>query len=84
MKYLECYKEGCRKLASVGVPEAELDARLLLEYICGTNRNDLLVHGDREVDAEKLTAYETAIVKRMERIPLQHITGEHGTDLPGE
>lgn len=76
MKYLECYKEGCRKLASAGVPEAELDARLLLEYICGTNRNDLLVHGDREVDAEKLTAYETAIVKRMERIPLQHITGE--------
>ena len=76
MKYLECYKEGCRKLEEAGVPEAQLDARLLLEYICGTNRNDLLVHGDREVDAEKQTAYEVAIAKRTQRIPLQHITGE--------
>ena len=76
MKYLECYKDGCRKLANAGVPEAELDARLLLEYICGTNRNDLLVHGDREVEADKQDAYEAAIAKRMERIPLQHITGE--------
>lgn len=76
MKYLECYKEGCRKLAEASVPEAELDARLLLEYICGTNRNDLLVHGDREVDEQHLTAYEAAIAERMKRIPLQHITGE--------
>lgn len=76
MKYLECYKEGCRKLAGAGVLEAELDARLLLEYICGTNRNDLLVHGDREVEEQHLTAYEAAIAKRMKRIPLQHITGE--------
>lgn len=76
MKYLECYKEGCRKLAEASVPEAELDARLLLEYICGTNRNDLLVHGDREVEEQHLTAYEAAIAERMKRIPLQHITGE--------
>ena len=76
MKYLECYKEGCRKLAETNVPEAELDARLLLEFVCGTNRNDLLVHGDREVEADKQDAYEAAIAKRMERIPLQHITGE--------
>lgn len=76
MKYQECYKEGCKKLAAAGVPEAELDARLLLEFICGTNRNDLLVHGDREVEEQHLTAYEAAIVKRMKRIPLQHITGE--------
>lgn len=76
MKYLECYKEGCRKLVEAGVLEAELDARLLLEFICGTNRNDLLVHGDREVEKQQLTAYEAAIAKRMERIPLQHITGE--------
>ena len=76
MKYLECYQEGCRKLAAAGVLEAELDARLLLEYICGTNRNDLLVHGDREVEEQHLTAYEAAIAKRMKRIPLQHITGE--------
>ena len=35
-----------------------------------------MVHGDREVEEQQLTAYEAAINKRMERIPLQHITGE--------
>ena len=75
MKYQECYMEGRTALQQAGIAEADLDARLLLEYICGTNRNDLLVHGDREVEAEKLTAYRTTIAKRSERIPLQHITG---------
>jgi len=75
MKYQECYLEGKATLQQAGIAEADLDARLLLEYICGTNRNDLLVHGDREVETEKLTAYRATIAKRSERIPLQHITG---------
>lgn len=75
MKYQECYLEGKAALQQAQIEEAALDARLLLEYICGTNRNDLLVHGDREVDAKKLAAYRTAIAGRCERIPLQHITG---------
>ncbi|MBQ9142301.1 MAG: peptide chain release factor N(5)-glutamine methyltransferase [Lachnospiraceae bacterium] len=75
MKYQECYAEGKAALQQAEIAEADLDARLLLEHICGTNRNDLLVHGDREVEEEKLAAYRTAIAKRSERIPLQHITG---------
>lgn len=75
MKYQECYKEGAETLRSAEIAEADLDARLLLEHICGTNRNDLLVHGDREVEEEKLTAYRTAIATRSKRVPLQHITG---------
>ncbi len=76
MNYQDCYKEGREVLLQAEIPEADLDARLLLEYICGTNRNDLLVHGDREVAEEKLTAYRAAIAERGKRIPLQHITGE--------
>ena len=76
MKYQECYMEGREKLKQAGIAEADLDARLLLEYICGTGRNDLLVHGDIEVEEEKLTAYRAVIAKRSDRIPLQHITGE--------
>ncbi len=76
MNYQDCYKEGREALLQAEIPEADLDARLLLEYICGTNRNDLLVHGDREVAEEKLTAYRAAIAERGKRIPLQHITGE--------
>lgn len=74
MNYQEVYKEGCRRLVAAGVPEASLDARLLLEYICGTNRNDLLVHGDREVADEQEKEYEAVLKQREMRIPLQQIT----------
>ena len=46
MEYRSLYVLGKEKLAAAGIPEADLDARLLLEYVCHTSRNDLLVHGD--------------------------------------
>lgn len=76
MIYRDLYREGCSILAAAGVPEADLDARILLEYACHTNRNDLLVHGDREVSREQEEQYLEYIARRKERIPLQHITGE--------
>ncbi|MDE7223210.1 MAG: peptide chain release factor N(5)-glutamine methyltransferase [Acetatifactor sp.] len=75
MRYQDCYEIGWKRLAEVGIEEAALDARLLLEQICGTNRNTLLVHGDREVSAQEQQAYEEAIARRSQRIPLQQITG---------
>lgn len=76
MKYQECYQWGKAALETAEIPEAALDARLLLEHICETNRNDLLVHGEREVESGKEAAYKAAIGKRSTRIPLQHITGQ--------
>lgn len=75
MKYAELYRIGKENLIKADIEEAELDARLLLEYICHTNRNDLLVHGDREVSPENETQYLEWIDKRATHIPLQHITG---------
>lgn len=75
MTYRESYEAGRRTLAEAGIEEAELDARLLLEYVCGTDRNTLLVHGDRELDETQQTAFYNLIEKRAERIPLQHLTG---------
>ena len=75
MNYKEIYLWGRSELESAGVMEFELDARLLLEYICHTNRNTLLVHGDREVNEEEEKKYKEAIALRSSRIPLQHITG---------
>ena len=75
MIYRECYDRGRDVLETVGVPEAALDARLLLEYVCGTDRNTLLVHGDREVTAKEQSRYEALTARRARRIPLQHLTG---------
>lgn len=76
MNYRECYKRGVAELEKNGVPEPENDARLLLEYVCGTNRNTLLAHGDMPVKEEKQRQYEDVITKRSNRIPLQILTGE--------
>lgn len=76
MNYREIYDYGARLLAETGIEEAALDARLLLEYVCHTNRNDLLVHGDREITEAERESYTEKINRRKEHIPLQHITGE--------
>ena len=75
MIYRELYEKGCSLLTEAGIEEAALDARLLLEYICGTNRNDLLVHGERTVEQEQSELYLRYLAERAKRIPLQHITG---------
>ncbi len=75
MTYQELYKWGCGQLAEAGITEADLDARLLLEEICDTNRSYLLVHGDAPVTEQQHTSYVNWISKRKSRIPLQHILG---------
>ncbi len=75
MRYQDCFKKGSAALESAGIEEAALDARLLLEHVCSTDRNYLLVHGDNEVTAEQEASYFQMIDKRSRRFPLQHITG---------
>ena len=76
MTYRECYEQGCRTLQAAGIEEAILDARLLLEAVCGTDRNDLLVHGEQPVMPQAEEKYLHWIRQRAEHIPLQQLTGE--------
>lgn len=75
MTYREAYDMGRTALAEASVPEAETDARLLLESVCGTDRNTLLAHGERALSVEQEDAYRELTEKRARRIPLQHLTG---------
>ncbi|MDE5700017.1 MAG: peptide chain release factor N(5)-glutamine methyltransferase [Lachnospiraceae bacterium] len=76
MTYRELYEYGRLALEAAGVAESALDARLLLEYICRADRNELLVHGDCERSSMEEQFYRTVIEKRAARVPLQHIVGE--------
>ena len=76
MKYAELYQQGVALLQTAGIEEAKLDARLLLEKICDTDRNTLLSHGDMEVTKEQETSFLQWVEQRAKHIPLQHITGE--------
>lgn len=75
MTYKEICLQGISQLEQAGVGEASLDARLLLEEVCHTDRNTLLVHGDREVSGAEETLYRKYLTKRAAHIPLQQIIG---------
>ena len=76
MTYREAYEWGRKTLEEAQVTGADVDARLLLEYVCHTDRNALLVHGDRAVEELSFFCYEKYIEKRAERIPLQQLLHE--------
>lgn len=76
MQYRDMYRQGVKALERAGIEEAALDARLLLEEVCGTDRTALYAHGEREFDEAKEAAFREKIEKRASRIPLQHILGK--------
>ena len=76
MQYQEIYAEGVFVLETAKIAEAALDAQLLLEAVCGTDRTALYAHGEREISEEQAEEYREKIRKRAKRIPLQHILGE--------
>ena len=76
LTYYEVYREGAARLGEADIEESELDARLLLEFVCGTDRNTLLVHGERDVSEEEYGRYCGLIERRAVHVPLQHLTGE--------
>lgn len=76
MQYQEIYRQGASVLKKAGIEEASLDARLLLEEICDTDRTALYAHGDKELSPEQEKQYLEWVNLRAKRIPLQHILGE--------
>ncbi len=76
MQYAKLYQTGKEQLQKAGITDAGLDARLLLEFICHTDRNALYAHGDLEIEDEKIQDFLQLIEKRAAHIPLQHLTGE--------
>ena len=75
MNYTEAFLLGMQKLKEAEIGEAQLDARLLLEEVCGTEHNTLLCHGDREVSEKEEEQYRKTIEQRAQHVPLQHILG---------
>lgn len=67
---------GAEQLRSAGVPEAELQARQMLQYVCGMTAADWLAQRDDAMDEDKRGEYERLIARRCERIPMQYLTGE--------
>lgn len=74
MQYREAYEKG--KSILKGIPDAELDARLLLEEVCHTNVQTLLAHPETAVSEDELRAYLSMVNQRKQRKPLAYILGK--------
>lgn len=73
--YGDIYKWGADILSKENITDSSLDARLLLEFVCGTDKNTLLSHPERELSDDEKKRYENFIKRRSSHEPLQYITG---------
>ncbi|MCR5249285.1 MAG: peptide chain release factor N(5)-glutamine methyltransferase [Lachnospiraceae bacterium] len=76
MRYRESCLEAQKRLEAAGVEEAALEARLLLEHVCGCERSELYLNPERELSAEEAKRFLELLGKRERRIPLQQLTGK--------
>lgn len=76
MTYRKALEEGKIYLESRGVPQPDTDAWYLLEHVCDFNRTEYLLRMNREMNEKVYARYQSVLMERGKRIPLQHITGE--------
>lgn len=63
-------------LTEKGLPDARLNAELLLADTLGVKRLDLYLQYDRPLPAEELASFKARLLRRARREPLQYIAGE--------
>ena len=78
MTIREALQGAARRLSAAGVPDAEVDARLLLSHLLGESPLAMALSGERELGEEIRIAYAAMLRRREAREPLQTITGEAG------
>lgn len=76
MTFREAEQKGEHFLTAAGVPDARIDAWLLLEMVAKIDRSFYFANPKAEIEPEQLVEYERVLEKRAERVPLQYITGE--------
>lgn len=72
----QIYREGAALLRDAGIPDADLDAWLLLSFVTGLNKAAYYGNPERLMEEKEQKLYFEWIALRSERVPLQHITGE--------
>jgi release factor glutamine methyltransferase len=75
MTLYEALKSGEKLLAQQEIPDAAIDAWLLLEYVTGMTRTRFLVERTQEIKEDDRMRYRQLLQQRADHIPLQHLTG---------
>lgn len=72
MTYKTLIDEGKRIIDS---PDGATEAMLLLEYVLHADRNELLIHPEKEVENEDAETFMTLVKRRASGEPVQYIIG---------
>lgn len=72
----EAYRFGENILKEAEIPDAGIDAWILLEHVTGISRTRYYLNPKQEMKEEEQNQYCSYIEKRKKRIPVQHLTGE--------
>lgn len=76
MTIREALAQGAARLQSAGVPDARLDAELLLAHVLREDRLRMRLDGARGLSDEQAERYDALLCRRQTREPLQYIEGE--------
>ena len=76
MKLNELINQAQLQMEKHGVPDPDVDADILWQYISGMNRLDMINSRYEEIEDAVARCYMEAVDKRCDRMPLQYITGE--------
>lgn len=76
MTYQIAYREACEMLEDSSIPDARQDAWILLEYVTGVSRALFYAEPGREMTDVDACKYQSLLARRIERVPVQHLTGE--------
>jgi release factor glutamine methyltransferase len=72
--YREALTQAIATLEHAGIGSAKLDAELLLAHVTGHDRAWLLAHDTDDISDSSITALNSLITQRSQRIPLVHLT----------
>ena len=72
----EIYRKTRQIFRDHNIENADLDARLLVEFFTNTTRTDQILDPARPVSANELEHIEKAIKKRLEHVPVYRIIGK--------
>lgn len=75
MIYSKALREGIDKLKAASIQEYESDARILFEWATGLSRSEFILKANEELDDKLYANYKLALARRIEKIPVQYITG---------
>jgi len=69
-------KYGTSKLLEAGVENPSLDAAVLLEYVSGYSKVELIIHSKSDMSAALFQLYDDVLSRRERKEPVAYITGE--------